>query len=116
MFHSKIVVIIDLKKKLLKQLQDIEFWYSEENGPESLRDECCPGKPHIAFTKGVMLNLDNPQPHSGFYSRRLLIQEGDTVESVIEKLKIQFKTLGDQVINRTLLINVTIYYYLLILL
>lgn len=83
-----------------QQLQDIEFWYSEETGPEYLRDECCPGKPHILFTKGIFLRLDNPQPHSGLYSRSLLIQDGDTAQSVVDKVKIQLKTLGTKVINR----------------
>lgn len=82
------------------QLQDIEFWYSEETGPENLRDECCPGKPHIHFTKGIVLHLDNPQPNSGMYSRSLLIEDKDSVQSVVDKLKIQLKTLGNKVINR----------------
>lgn len=97
----------------LLQLQDVEFWYSEETGPENLRDECVPGKPHISFTKGIMLNLENPQPHSGFYSRRLLIQDGDTVTSVIEKLKILFRTLGSQVINRKCLRKVSSFFFFL---
>ncbi|KAK6644321.1 Leucine--tRNA ligase, cytoplasmic [Polyplax serrata] len=94
---------LEENKEYLRQtleLEDIEFWYSEETGPENLRDECCPGKPHIAFTKGIMLNLDNPQPHSGFYSRKLLVQEGDTVASIIDKLKITFRTLGDKIISQ----------------
>lgn len=50
--------------------------------------------------KGVTLKLDNPQRHSGMYSRTLLIQDKDSAQSVAEKIAIQLKTLGSKVISR----------------
>jgi len=94
------------------QLKDIEFWYAEETGLESFRDECCPGKPHILFTKGIMLRLDNPQRQSGMYQRTLLIENGVTVQSVIDKIAVQLKTLGDKVIVRKYSFVITFLYYL----
>lgn len=91
------------------QLQDIEFWYSEETGPENLKDDCCPGKPHIHFTKGIILGLDNPQPHSGMYSRTLLIEDKTSAQTVIDKLKIQLQTLGNKVINRKFFKNIFVF-------
>lgn len=73
------------------QLEYIEIKYSDDNeAPENIRNECCPGQPYITFLPpdaSLQLLLNNPQPQKPYFQRELPVYDGDTTEKLIKRLK-----------------------------
>lgn len=62
--------------------------FTDEAEATEKMKECCPGQPHVVFSKkaGVKIEFVNPVPHSGLFSRFLVISEGDTHAKIVRRL------------------------------
>lgn len=74
---------------LLQQLETLEIKYTDDpSAPEKTREEVRPGSPFISFSVAphVPVELVNPTERSGLFQVNTIISEGDTVQSLREKL------------------------------
>lgn len=64
----------------------IEF---NDGADEKIKEECCPGAPHIVFQQSsfVMLKCVNPQAHSGIFEVPVPVVVGDTVTNLSNKIR-----------------------------
>ncbi|XP_034473062.1 leucine--tRNA ligase, cytoplasmic [Drosophila innubila] len=70
-------------------LDTLEIKYTDDaSAPEKTREEVRPGSPFIAFSVAphVSVELTNPIERSGLFQVNAIISEGDTVQSLREKL------------------------------
>ncbi len=73
------------------QLEGVDVKFSTEAG-EKTQEECRPGAPFVLYRHGlstlpnVKVNFINNQPHSGLFSIKLPIMDGDSVSSVARRL------------------------------
>lgn len=69
----------------------MEVKYSDSSdAPENVRNECCPGQPHITFLPSdvsLPLIIINPQAQKPYFQRELPLYDSDTVEKLIKRLK-----------------------------
>ena len=70
-------------------LESLEFRFTDDSTvSEKLKEEVCPGNPHIVYTTkpSIKINLENPIPRSGMFTQTLFVSEGNTTKEVREKL------------------------------
>lgn len=73
----------------------------DEEATEKMK-ECCPGQPHVVFSKkaGVKIEFVNPVPHTGLFSRFLVISHGDTHAKIVQRLSKGVKAIkGNEVVS-----------------
>lgn len=71
------------------QLDVLEIKYTDDpSAPEKTREEVRPGSPFISFSvaPNVSVELTNPIERSSLFQVNTVISEGDTVQSLREKL------------------------------
>lgn len=71
------------------QLETLEIHSTDEaNVLEKVREETCPGNPHIIFSAKptVQVVLDNPIPRTGLFTITSNISNDDTSQSFINKI------------------------------
>ncbi|XP_032511836.2 leucine--tRNA ligase, cytoplasmic [Danaus plexippus] len=80
-------------------LEYIEIKLVDEDAPERTRTECAPGSPHASFfthvTPAADVVLLNPDQRSGLFTVSLKLGEGETLDSLKEKLAKQVKGIRD---------------------
>lgn len=62
--------------------------FTDEEGATEKMKECCPGQPHILFSKkpGIKIEFINPVPHSGLFNEYVTISDGDSYSNVVSRL------------------------------
>ncbi|XP_050441148.1 leucine--tRNA ligase, cytoplasmic [Adelges cooleyi] len=86
--------VLEVNKTYLENtldLENIDVKYSDhKDAPENIRNECCPGQPHITFLplpESLLLIVTNPQPQKPYFQRELPVYDNDTVAKLIKRLK-----------------------------
>lgn len=79
-----------------KQLNELTMKYTDSEGvPENVKEECCPGDPHILFfandTRPVPLKLINVIPQNGLFTTIVNISDCPSVDKLIDKLRKELK-------------------------
>lgn len=77
-------------------MDEINIKYTDEEGvPDNIKEECCPGDPHIIFstneTRPVPLKLINVVPQNGLFTATVNIADCPNVDKLIEKLRKELK-------------------------
>ncbi|XP_070553496.1 leucine--tRNA ligase, cytoplasmic-like [Ptychodera flava] len=82
--------------KYTLELESIEVIYSDE-AQDKIKEECCPGKPFSMFSSkpSVDIQVRNPQPCSGHFSMVIPVEEGDTVDKLINRMSKQDRAIKD---------------------
>ncbi|XP_066146894.1 leucine--tRNA ligase, cytoplasmic [Euwallacea fornicatus] len=74
-------------------VEEVIIKFTDDPNANDKMRECCPGSPFVLFSNkpGVKLELVNPIPSSGLFSKYIVISDGDTHRKVAEKLAKHFK-------------------------
>jgi len=66
------------------ELEGLYIRPTEEAESEMLKEECCPGSPYITFHSepGIVINVLNIEPGSGYFSTTVTVLANDTVAKV----------------------------------
>lgn len=75
------------------QVEEVVVKYTDEPDASEKMKECCPGSPFVLFSNkpGVKLELVNPIPSTGLFSKYIVVSDGDTYRKIAEKLAKHFK-------------------------
>jgi leucyl-tRNA synthetase len=81
--HDNLAYIVDAL-----ELEGLRLCPAEQASIETIKEECCPGSPHITFhaEPSVVVELVNRQPGSGYFSAAIQILSGDSVHKVKERM------------------------------
>ncbi|KAL1506028.1 hypothetical protein ABEB36_005464 [Hypothenemus hampei] len=74
-------------------VEELIVKYTDEPDATEKMKECCPGSPFVVFSNkpGIKLEFVNPIVSSGFFSKYIIIGDGDTYQKVAERLSKYFK-------------------------
>ena len=83
-----------------------------DGADEKIKEECCPGAPHIVFQPSsfVMLKCVNPQAHSGIFEVSVPVVFGDTVANLSNKIRKTSRQIKESHAVRNVLRNITSQY------
>ncbi|KAL3267329.1 hypothetical protein HHI36_011460 [Cryptolaemus montrouzieri] len=78
-------------------VDEVVVKFTDDPGASEKMKECCPGSPFVQFSNkpGVKVEFVNPVPSTGLFSLNLSIQDGDTLEDVIQRLAKSIKKIQD---------------------
>lgn len=81
------------------QVEEVTVKFTDDADASEKMKECCPGSPFVLFSTkpGVKLELVNPVPGTGLFSRYLVISDGDTHRKIVDKLCKHFKQIKSNI-------------------
>ncbi|XP_065207931.1 leucine--tRNA ligase, cytoplasmic isoform X2 [Planococcus citri] len=92
--HEVLRINLNYLKNTL-ELDDITLKYTDSaDVPDNVKEDCCPGAPHIllfADSKPVLLKVINTVPQNGMFTVLINVNECQTVEKLVDRMKKELK-------------------------
>lgn len=88
------------------ELDEVEVRFSDEvQAEDKVKEDCCPGQPHIVFCSDTFVNLRciNCQPSSGRFEVLVPVLDGDTAHKIVARMARMDHTLNLEKVKVTLL-------------